>query len=657
MKKIRNLFCCIILLNNALFLFNASAQDSIPFYNMSLEQLMNVNVIVTTDQPMLARESPGIVTVITQDEIFKSGAHDLLQVLDMVPGFDFGVDVEGVVGIGVRGNWGHEGKVLLLWDGLELNEELFSTLQFGAHYPVAQIKKIEIIRGPGSAMYGGNAELAVINVITINNDLNGLMVDGQSAAYSNAISSRGTTICYGKKIKDVHFGFSTYQNRSNRSGNRYIDNFGNSYSMSNLSAINSQQYRVDFSLKKFSLIAFCDNYKILQRDGYDQVYSHAYRSKFFNSSINAKYEFFINKWKIQPGFRYKFEKPWNSEEQIVSDGFEPFNVLSSKTLYYINYFVSPSKAIDISGGFQYYSIVAQQELDQMLFNNGFNQIRTDSYGSFIQAIAKTKIVNLVLGSRFVHNSYFGNSFVPRVGITKIREKFHVKVLYSKGYRTPSIENVNLNDLIKPEYTSVIELEAGIKVGHQSYLTTNLYDISTKDQIVFFYDISNDRDDYKNVSKGGTRGVEVEYKWKSRKWFAALNYGFYTTAGHTLISEYSVPGYSSINLAFPSCKINFSANWKVNNSLSVSPSATFMSKRFSQVNTPVIHITEHPEVIYANINFSIENILFQRMTGQFSIMNIFNQDVYYIQPYNNNHAPLPGPGRQIQIRFNYQLSNR
>ena len=285
MKKIRNLFCCIILLNNALFLFNASAQDSIPFYNMSLEQLMNVNVIVTTDQPMLARESPGIVTVITQDEIFKSGAHDLLQVLYMVPGFDFGVDVEGVVGIGVRGNWGHEGKVLLLWDGLELNEELFSTLQFGAHYPVAQIKKIEIIRGPGSAMYGGNAELAVINVITINNDLNGLMVDGQSAAYSNSISSRGTTICYGKKIKDVHFGFSTYQNRSNRSGNRYIDNFGNSYSMSNLSAINSQQYRVDFSLKKFSLIAFCDNYKILQRDGYDQVYSHAYRSKFFNSSI------------------------------------------------------------------------------------------------------------------------------------------------------------------------------------------------------------------------------------------------------------------------------------------------------------------------------------------------------------------------------------
>ncbi len=657
MRGIRILFWCIIFLNNAIILFEASAQDSIPFYNMSLEQLMNVNVVVTTDQPMLARESPGIVTIITQDEIFKSGAHDLMQVLEMVPGFNFGVDVEGVVGIGVRGNWGHEGKVLLLWDGLELNEELFSTLQFGAHYPIAQIKKIEIIRGPGSAKYGGNAELAVINIITINNDLDGVMVDAQSAAYSNSISSRGTTICYGKKIKDVHFGFSTYQNKSNRSDSRYVDNFGNSYSMSNLSAINSQQYRVDFSLKKLSFIAFCDKYKILQRDGYDQIYSHAYRSAFFNGSINAKYEFDINKWKFQPGFRYKFEKPWYSEDQVVSDGFEPFNVLTKKMKYYFNYFISPADAIDVSGGIEYYSIVASQENEQVLFNNSATQIRTYSYGSFVQAIAKTKIVNVILGSRFVYNNCFGNSFVPRVGLTKIRDTFHVKALYSRGYRTPSIENINLNDLIKPEYTSVLELEAGIKIGHQSYITTNIYDISTKDQIVFFYDISNDRDDYKNVSKGGTRGVEVEYKWKSRRWYAALNYAFYTTCGHTLINEYSVPGFNSINLAFPANKINVSANCKINNSISVNPFFTYMSKRYSFANTPINKVTEHPQVIYANVNFSFENILFQKLTGQLSILNVFDQDVFYIQPYNNNHAPLPGAGRQFQIRFNYQISHK
>lgn len=78
-----------------------------------------------------------------------------MQVLQLIPGFDFGVDVEGIVGIGVRGNWAHEGKVLMLWDGLEMNEDLYSTLQFGGHYPVGQIKRIEIIRGPGSAIYGG----------------------------------------------------------------------------------------------------------------------------------------------------------------------------------------------------------------------------------------------------------------------------------------------------------------------------------------------------------------------------------------------------------------------------------------------------------------------------------------------------------------------
>ena len=84
----------------------------------------------------------------------------------MVPGFHFGVDVTNVVGVGVRGNWGHEGKVLMLIDGMEMNENLFSTLQFGQHYNLQNIEKIEIIRGPGSSIYGGFAELGVINIIT-----------------------------------------------------------------------------------------------------------------------------------------------------------------------------------------------------------------------------------------------------------------------------------------------------------------------------------------------------------------------------------------------------------------------------------------------------------------------------------------------------------
>src|SRR6187402_166587 len=99
----------------------SEVQDSISFFNLSIEELLNVEISVAAKKLLTLRESPGIVTLITEDEIRNSGAHDLMELLRTVPGFYFGVDVESVVGIGVRGNWGHEGKVLLMFDGQEMN--------------------------------------------------------------------------------------------------------------------------------------------------------------------------------------------------------------------------------------------------------------------------------------------------------------------------------------------------------------------------------------------------------------------------------------------------------------------------------------------------------------------------------------------------------
>ena len=182
-----------------------AVNDTTPFYMLSLEELMNVNVTVASHTPLTNRESPGIVTVITQDEIRKTGANDLMEVLKLVPGFDFGVDIQGIVGIGIRGNWANEGKVLMLIDGIELNEELYSTLQFGGHYPIEIINRIEIIRGPGSAIYGGNAEYAVINIITDqNSDFNGISASVSNSFMSKTFGSRGISLATGKSVGAAH---------------------------------------------------------------------------------------------------------------------------------------------------------------------------------------------------------------------------------------------------------------------------------------------------------------------------------------------------------------------------------------------------------------------------------------------------------------------
>ena len=133
---------------------------------ISIDELLKMKTTVASKTALNPRETPGIISIITNEEIKNMGARDLVDVLRTVPGINFAYDDAGVIGIQMRGNWAHEGKVLLIIDGQEFNDLKYNTLQFGRHFDVNQIKRIEIIRGPGSALYGGNAELGVINIIT-----------------------------------------------------------------------------------------------------------------------------------------------------------------------------------------------------------------------------------------------------------------------------------------------------------------------------------------------------------------------------------------------------------------------------------------------------------------------------------------------------------
>src|SRR5262245_40337154 len=126
----------------------AQAQD-IDLRGETLEDLLNMKTSVATKKEVGSRASPGIVTIITDEEIRSLGARDLIDVLRLVPGITFAYDTQGVVSLGIRGLWAQEGKVLLLVDGIEMNELQYAGLTFGNEFPVDQIKRVEIIRGPG----------------------------------------------------------------------------------------------------------------------------------------------------------------------------------------------------------------------------------------------------------------------------------------------------------------------------------------------------------------------------------------------------------------------------------------------------------------------------------------------------------------------------
>lgn len=194
---------------------------------MSIEELMQVKLTVASKKPTIARLSPGIVTLVTDEDIAALGARDLMDVLLAVPGFSPAVDVEGAVNFGVRGIWVHEGKMLLIVDGQEMDEILYSSLQFGNHFPAELIKKIEIIRGPGSAVYGGYAELAVINITTKGAEsLKGAEAHATYGQLKNGLGRRTLSAAYGGRQGELGVAVLASAGQGQRSDRGFTDGAG-----------------------------------------------------------------------------------------------------------------------------------------------------------------------------------------------------------------------------------------------------------------------------------------------------------------------------------------------------------------------------------------------------------------------------------------------
>lgn len=155
---------------------------------LSLEELMQVSITGAAKYRQSESEAPATVTVIKREEIKKYGYRTLADLLRAVPSlyitYDRNYSYLGVRGLNRPGDYGT--RILVLIDGHRLNDSLYDQALFGNEFPldIDLIDRVEVIRGPGSSLYGANALLAVINVITIDGKkLNGLEVAGSAGSF------------------------------------------------------------------------------------------------------------------------------------------------------------------------------------------------------------------------------------------------------------------------------------------------------------------------------------------------------------------------------------------------------------------------------------------------------------------------------------------
>ncbi|MBS1507204.1 MAG: TonB-dependent receptor plug domain-containing protein [Bacteroidetes bacterium] len=619
-----------------------------------LQKHLNQTTGVGAGKALATRETPGILSVISADDIRKMGARDIVDILRTVPGFDIAQDLQFVTGISFRGNWANEGKVLFLLDGQQLNELLYQTVPLLNNLPVDAIEKIEIIRGPGSAVYGGSAEYSVISIITKQaSSTNGVTAYGTAGLHANAIGRTNAGLFMAQHGRESAWDLGFFQGKGIVSDQKnYVDLIQNNdsvaYPVSNLGNVtNANPVNINggFQWKGFQTRVMYNGYKTN-----DPVFF----SKYDNYSADIRYTVKINdKLSFTPQYTYMNQVPWAYGN--VSDGSYILRSRATRNLFNLTGNYNLTRKINIVAGALYFADKANDLLPSNLYFGG-QDFNLYNHAVFAQGLFKHRIANLTVGARYEKNNRAGDAFVPRFALTKKIENFHFKILYSNSFRSPAIENLHISfgSKVVPEKSSVAEIELGYQFTPEMLFSVNAFAINTNNVIIFEF-ITNDQQGYQNFSKSGSSGIEAVYSIRKKKWNAQINYSFAKANSSSTVLNYKVPQTTAQFAGMPSHKVVGNLTYLISSRWSVNTTWVYASRRFAYTAKD---INDNPTASQLD-PYLLVNSFFSYEAGSFTIgagaYDLLNQKPAIPQAYNGNYAPIPGRSREWVLKISYQLN--
>ncbi|NOT11476.1 MAG: TonB-dependent receptor [Methylococcaceae bacterium] len=138
------------------------------YFSMSPEELASIPVSIASGTPGPVYQSAAVTSVITAEQIKAMGATELHEILETVPGVHANLqEVTNDYHYTIRGiNNATNSQTLMLLNGTRVMTPIHGTFALGIELPVDAIERVEVIRGPGSALYGADAFAGVINIVT-----------------------------------------------------------------------------------------------------------------------------------------------------------------------------------------------------------------------------------------------------------------------------------------------------------------------------------------------------------------------------------------------------------------------------------------------------------------------------------------------------------
>jgi iron complex outermembrane receptor protein len=370
----------------------------------SLEELLNTKITSVSKKEQKLSQAAAAVFVINQDDIRRSGATSIPDLLRMAPGVEVAQINANRWAVSIRGyNSAYANKVLVLIDGRSVYTGTFSGViwdQVGM--PLEDIERIEVIRGPGGSVWGANAVNGVINIVTKSSQetKGGMLAMGAGSSVTTDDSIR-----YGGNLG--HSGSYRVFGRYSRTAD--FDSPGGDPG----DAWDRKQggFRTDWSLSPRTSL-------MLEGDYYYNHGGQALTGSLFPSQPGRLYQsgFFAQGGSL--GTQWKHTLDSGAEESLqlnysAWDRTEQSTPVSDRSLdiEYQNHFHIGSRH-DLVAGIGYRRDTGTLNGAQWVWFAP--PTRTDNLisGFFQDEIALGPAVRLTIGSKFEHNSYTGFEFEP-----------------------------------------------------------------------------------------------------------------------------------------------------------------------------------------------------------------------------------------------------
>jgi len=649
-----------------------------------IEDLMQIPMFLSASQQgVCTREAASIVSTITGEELLNRGARDLVDALELIPGVSFGSNMTNSVSMGIRGMRADGGKLSIFLDGVILTEQRFGTSLFGGHFPVDQIDRIEIVRGPGSILYGNFAELGVVNIITKKGDqLDGGVIGGSYGRFERGEAGKNTFLTAGKQWDDFEVSLYAKYNDSHRSDRFYHDapnvslgETGGSFDMANYNQSESILGSFQFRYKDFSLHFLVDEYTVDSGDGFANLITlptYEIRNQFSTYALNLDYQHRLNKT-VQLGgsFNYSSQTPWkrsnlnhdgraNTLEESVSVEHYTFDLKSTFSLDDGHYVV-------VGNSFQF------QDYQHDVSNYTGELPLFGDYTLYGEGVYKTQWANVLFALRFDWYTEYGTNVAPRFALTKQFEQFHYKVMYSQAFHTPTGGNYQLTEeynqtydktdlrnhprsQINPETTHTYEIELGYQFQPNLDVTANIFYIEIQDYFLYSFDAQLN-DFYVNSGKLSTWGLEAILSYQHPRWGKLdMNYSLYQAVEDTSRNFKAVDSAGNIihqasNLGLPSHKVTANHTFPITNSISFNHTLIFSGERYGYSGSELKHYK--PTWIY-NMYLRYQDVMVKGLEVGLGLYDVFNSQYQYIQLSNGQHPALPGNTREVRFKFSYRF---